>query len=93
MLSDFRYFCCGFRGPGVCPLASPRNSIHFAPTNAPRALTAVRFRLATLSLQSVNNGRGLIFRADFENVNLKNQFSYNATYPNPYCGKTLSQCI
>ena len=78
---------------GVFPLDLPRNSTHIAATNASRALTAVQFRLATLSLQSIDIGRGLIFRTDFENVNLKIHFSYNATYPNPYHRKTLSQCI
>ena len=30
---------------------------------------------------------------NFENCELENKSAYNATYPNPYCRKKLSQCI
>ena len=50
--SLFDIYFCGFRGLGVFPLDSPRNSIHFAATNASRAPTTVQFRLATLSKAS-----------------------------------------
>ena len=39
-----------FGGLGVFPLDAPRNSTRFGATNASRALTAVQFRLATVSL-------------------------------------------
>ena len=53
MFSVFLICLGNLGGLRVFPLDSARNSTHFAATNASRALTAVQFRLATVSLQLV----------------------------------------
>ena len=58
---EFFYICfpaflnllVNLEGLGVFPLDAARNSTRFGATNASRALTAVQFRLATVSLQLV----------------------------------------
>ena len=51
LLRTFSILLVNLGGLGVFPLDPPRNSTRFAAANASSALTAVRFRLATVSLQ------------------------------------------
>ena len=48
--SHFRFLLIYLGVLGVVPLDAARNSTRFGATNASRALTAVQFRLATVSL-------------------------------------------
>ena len=48
LLRPFSILLVNLGGLGVFPLDPPRNSTRFAAANASRALTAVRFRLATV---------------------------------------------